>query len=52
MDVPADEVTQAMDIPADEATTLADAAGDEGTPEGTYIGMVRHNVGLIAAGLR
>lgn len=31
---------------------FADAAGDEGTPEGTYIGMVRHNVGLIAAGLR
>jgi manganese/zinc/iron transport system substrate-binding protein len=31
---------------------FADAAGDEGTPEGTYVGMVRHNAGLIAAGLR
>ena len=30
----------------------ADAAGDDGTPEGTYIGMVRHNVDLIAEGLR
>jgi manganese/zinc/iron transport system substrate-binding protein len=30
---------------------FADAAGDEGTPEGTYIGMVRHNADLIAAGL-
>lgn len=31
---------------------FADAAGDEGTLEGTYIGMVRHNVELIATGLR
>jgi manganese/zinc/iron transport system substrate-binding protein len=31
---------------------FADAAGDEGTPEGSYIGMVRYNAGLIAAGLR
>lgn len=31
---------------------FADAAGDAGTPEGTYIGMVRHNVGLITSGLR
>jgi manganese/zinc/iron transport system substrate-binding protein len=30
---------------------FADAAGDEGTPEGTYVGMVRHNAELIAAGL-
>ena len=30
----------------------ADAAGDEGTPEGTYVGMVRANVALIATGLR
>jgi manganese/zinc/iron transport system substrate-binding protein len=30
---------------------LADAAGDRGTPQGTYIGMVRHNVELIASGL-
>ena len=31
---------------------FGDAAGDAGTPEGTYVGMVRHNIGLIAAGLR
>lgn len=31
---------------------FTDAAGDEGTPEGTYIGMVRHNIDLIHAGLR
>ena len=31
---------------------FADAMGDAGTPEGTYIGMVRHNVDTIAAALR
>lgn len=31
---------------------FGDAAGEAGTPEGTYLGMVRHNVGLITAGLR
>ena len=30
---------------------FSDAMGDEGTPEGTYIGMVRHNVDTIVAGL-
>jgi manganese/zinc/iron transport system substrate-binding protein len=30
----------------------SDAMGDEGTPDGTYIGMVRHNVDAIVAGLR
>ncbi len=25
--------------------------GDEGTEEGTYIGMVRHNIDTIVAGL-
>jgi manganese/zinc/iron transport system substrate-binding protein len=25
--------------------------GDEGTPEGTYVGMVRHNVDTIVEGL-
>ncbi|MCP2015291.1 manganese/zinc/iron transport system substrate-binding protein [Deinococcus sp. HSC-46F16] len=30
----------------------ADAAGDPGTPEGTYLGMVRHNVTTIVEGLR
>jgi manganese/zinc/iron transport system substrate-binding protein len=29
-----------------------DAAGDPGTVEGTYLGMFRHNVDLIAGGLR
>jgi manganese/zinc/iron transport system substrate-binding protein len=31
---------------------FSDAMGDEGTPEGTYIGMVRHNVDTIVEGLR
>jgi len=30
---------------------FSDAMGDEGTPEGTYVGMVRHNVDTIVAGL-
>lgn len=30
---------------------FSDAMGDPGTPEGTYIGMVRHNVDTIVAGL-
>ncbi|HEX5799004.1 MAG TPA: zinc ABC transporter substrate-binding protein [Gaiellaceae bacterium] len=30
---------------------FSDAMGDEGTPEGTYIGMVRHNVDTIVTGL-
>jgi manganese/zinc/iron transport system substrate-binding protein len=29
----------------------SDAAGEAGTPEGTYVGMVRHNIDLISAGL-
>jgi len=31
---------------------FSDAMGDAGTPEGTYIGMVRHNIDTIAAALR
>ncbi len=31
---------------------FSDAMGKAGTPEGTYIGMVRHNVEKIAAGLK
>ena len=31
---------------------FSDAMGDEGTPEGTYVGMVRHNVEAIVGGLR
>ena len=30
---------------------FSDAAGETGTPEGTYVGMVRHNVETIAEGL-
>lgn len=29
----------------------SDAMGSPGTPEGTYVGMVRHNIGTIVAGL-
>jgi manganese/zinc/iron transport system substrate-binding protein len=29
----------------------SDAMGDPGTPEGTYVGMVRHNVDTIVDGL-
>lgn len=31
---------------------FSDAMGEEGTPEGTYIGMVRHNVDTIVAALK
>lgn len=31
---------------------FSDAAGDAGTPEGTYVGMVRHNAETISAGLK
>ena len=31
---------------------FSDAMGEAGTPEGTYIGMVRHNVDTIVAALR
>ena len=31
---------------------FSDAMGDPGTPEGTYVGMVRHNVDAIVDGLR
>ncbi len=31
---------------------FSDALGDAGTPEGTYLGMVRHNIDTIARGLR
>lgn len=30
---------------------FSDAMGDEGTPEGTYIGMVRHNIDTIVTAL-
>lgn len=31
---------------------FSDAAGDEGTPEGTYLGMLEHNVDALVEGLR
>jgi manganese/zinc/iron transport system substrate-binding protein len=31
---------------------FSDAMGDTGTPEGTYVGMVRHNVDVIVAALK
>ena len=31
---------------------LVDALGDSGTPEGTYVGMVRHNVKVLVAASR
>jgi manganese/zinc/iron transport system substrate-binding protein len=31
---------------------FSDAMGSEGTPEGTYIGMVRHNIDTIVAALK
>jgi manganese/zinc/iron transport system substrate-binding protein len=34
------------------AELFADAAGEEGTPEGTYAGMIRHNVNSLVGGLR
>jgi manganese/zinc/iron transport system substrate-binding protein len=30
---------------------FSDAMGDAGTPEGTYVGMVRHNVNTIVSAL-
>jgi manganese/zinc/iron transport system substrate-binding protein len=30
----------------------SDALGDYGTPEGTYVGMVRHNVDTIVGALK
>ena len=34
------------------AELFADAAGERGTPEGTYTGMLRHNVRALVEGLR
>ena len=31
---------------------FGDALGDAGSPEGTLLGMIRHNVDTIVAGLR
>ena len=33
------------------APLFSDAMGDPGTPEGTYVGMVRHNIDAIVSGL-
>lgn len=31
---------------------FSDAMGSEGTPEGTYVGMVKHNIDIIVAALK
>jgi manganese/zinc/iron transport system substrate-binding protein len=31
---------------------FSDAMGEEGTQEGTYIGMVKHNVDIIVSALK
>ena len=36
----------------DRRQLFSDAMGDAGTPEGTYVGMVRHNIDTIVEGLR
>lgn len=41
---------QGFDVEIGESL-FSDAMGDEGTPEGTYPGMVRHNVRAIVSGL-
>ncbi len=33
-------------------TLYSDAMGDPGTPDGTYVGMIRHNVKTVVEGLR
>ena len=33
-------------------TLFSDSIGDEGTPEGTYIGAVKHNVNTIVNALK
>lgn len=44
---------QARDFAVEIGGVLfSDAMGSPGTPEGTYIGMVRHNIDTIVAGLR
>ncbi|WP_199620565.1 metal ABC transporter solute-binding protein, Zn/Mn family [Paenibacillus alkalitolerans] len=37
---------------AEGGTLFSDAMGEDGTPEGTYIGMVRHNVDTIVKALK
>ena len=39
-----------LDVSSD-STLLSDSMGADGTPEGTYIGMMRHNFGTIATAL-
>ncbi len=39
-----------LDVSSD-STLLSDSMGAAGTPEGTYIGMMRHNFGTIATAL-
>jgi manganese/zinc/iron transport system substrate-binding protein len=47
------EAVRARDFDVEIGDSLySDAMGDAGTPEGTYIGMVRHNIDAIVEGLR
>lgn len=39
-----------LDVSSD-STLLSDSMGADGTPEGTYVGMMRHNFGTIATAL-
>ena len=44
---------QAQDFDVQIGGSLfSDAMGSEGTPEGTYIGMVRHNIDAIVSALK
>ena len=44
---------QAQDFDVQIGGSLfSDAMGSEGTPEGTYIGMVRHNIDTIVRALK
>ena len=41
----------AEEIGAAAEAVLVDAMGEAGTPDGTYIGMIRHNVTTITEAL-
>ena len=57
--VPAKSIEAVRPAPAEKGREVAlggelfsDAMGSEGTPEGTYVGMVRHNVDTVVGALR
>ena len=47
----ADSIGGAMESAGESMSDAADAMGDAGTEEGTYIGMVRHNIETITSAL-